>query len=147
MLMARSTFEGVKKLMNGKRPMNITRSGFAGMQRYTILWTGDNQATDHHMMLGVRLVNSLGLSGLSFTGSDVGGFGGNCTPALFARWMQLALLHRFSEAIPLIILSARSLGSLAKQLRRYRKTTYSSAIISFHIFIVQCTRLLSAEYL
>jgi alpha-glucosidase len=95
MLMARSTFEGVKKLMNGKRPMNITRSGFAGMQRYTILWTGDNQATDHHMMLGVRLVNSLGLSGLSFTGSDVGGFGGNCTPALFARWMQIGAFTPF----------------------------------------------------
>ena len=95
MLMARSTFEGVKKLMNGKRPMNITRSGFAGMQRYTILWTGDNQATDHHMMLGVRLVNSLGLSGLSFTGSDVGGFGGNCTPVLFARWMQIGAFTPF----------------------------------------------------
>ncbi|HPE35261.1 MAG TPA: glycoside hydrolase family 31 protein [Bacteroidales bacterium] len=95
MQMARATFEGTKKLMNGRRPMNITRAGFAGMQRYTILWTGDNQATDHHMMLGVKLVNSLGLSGLSFTGSDVGGFGGNATPALFARWIQIGAFTPF----------------------------------------------------
>ncbi len=95
MQMARATYEGTKKLMNGRRPMNITRAGFAGMQRYTILWTGDNNATDHHMMLGVRLINSLGLSGLSFTGSDVGGFGGNCTPDLFARWIQIGAFTPF----------------------------------------------------
>ena len=95
MEMARSTYEGTKKLMNGRRPMNITRAGFAGLQRYTALWTGDNQATDRHMLLGVRLVNSLGLSGVSFTGSDVGGFGGNATPDLFARWIQIGAFTPF----------------------------------------------------
>ncbi len=95
MEMARSTYEGTKKLMNGRRPMNITRAGFAGLQRYTAIWTGDNQATDEHMLLGVRLVNSLGLSGVSFAGSDVGGFGGNATPDLFARWVQIGAFTPF----------------------------------------------------
>jgi len=95
MQMARSTYEGTKKLMNGKRPMNITRAGFAGLQRYTAIWTGDNQANDEHLLLGVRLVNSLGLSGVSFTGSDVGGFGGNATPDLFARWVQVGAFTPF----------------------------------------------------
>lgn len=95
MQMARSTFEGTKKLMNGRRPLIITRAGFAGLQRYTSIWTGDNHATDHHMMLGVRLVNSLGLSGVSFTGSDVGGFQGNATPELFARWITLGAFTPF----------------------------------------------------
>lgn len=95
MQMARSTYEGTKKLMNGRRPMNITRAGFAGLQRYTAIWTGDNQATDEHMLLGVRLVNNLGLSGVSFTGSDVGGFGGNATPDLFARWVQIGAFTPF----------------------------------------------------
>ncbi len=93
--MARSTFEGVKKLMNGRRPLVITRAGFAGLQRYTSIWTGDNHATDEHMLLGVRLVNSLGLSGVSFTGSDVGGFGGDATPALFARWIEIGTFTPF----------------------------------------------------
>ncbi|MEL7003810.1 MAG: TIM-barrel domain-containing protein [Bacteroidota bacterium] len=75
--MARSTYEGTKELLGGKRPFNLTRSGFSGVQRYSAVWTGDNVANDEHMMLGVRLVNSLGLAGIAFTGPDVGGFVGN----------------------------------------------------------------------
>ena len=41
------------------------------------------------MMLGVRLLNSLGLSGVAFTGMDIGGFTGNPSIGLYARWMQL----------------------------------------------------------
>lgn len=95
MLMAKSTFEGTKKLMNGRRPLILTRAGFAGMQRYTAIWTGDNQANDDHMLLGIRLVNSIGLSGVAFTGYDIGGFGGDATPALYARWISIGALSPF----------------------------------------------------
>ncbi len=87
--MARSTYEGAKKHMNGERPFVLTRSGYSGLQRYTSIWTGDNQATEDHMLLGVRLINSLGLSGVSFAGVDVGGFSGNPTQNLYTRWMQI----------------------------------------------------------
>lgn len=95
MQMARSTFEGTRKLMNGKRPFILTRAGFAGLQRYTALWTGDNQAHDEHMLLGVRLVNTLGLSGVSQVGYDVGGFIGNATPELYSRWISLGAFSPF----------------------------------------------------
>ncbi len=95
MQMARSTFEGTKKLMQGKRPLILTRSGYAGLQRYTAIWTGDNQATDEHMLLGIRLLNSFGLSGVAFAGYDVGGFGGNATPDLYARWISLGTFSPF----------------------------------------------------
>jgi len=95
MQMARSTNEGTRKLLNGKRPFSLTRAGFAGMQRYTAVWTGDNQAHDDHMLLGVRLVNSLGLSGIAFAGYDAGGFGGNPSPGLYARWMSIASFSPF----------------------------------------------------
>ena len=97
MQMARSTYEGTRNLL-GKRPLIITRAGFAGLQRYTSIWTGDNQATDEHMLLGVRLVNSLGLSGVSFTGMDIGGFSGNPTKQLFARWITLGTFIPFFRA-------------------------------------------------
>lgn len=95
MQMARSTFEGTKKLMNGKRPFILTRAGYAGLQRYTALWTGDNHATEEHMMLGTRLINSLGLSGVSFAGVDVGGFSKDATPSLFARWIGVGAFTPF----------------------------------------------------
>ena len=95
MLMARSTYEGTKKLLNGKRPLILTRAGFAGLQRYSAIWTGDNQATDNHMLLGIRLVNSFGLSGIPFAGYDVGGFGGNASPGLYVRWVSLGTFSPF----------------------------------------------------
>jgi alpha-glucosidase len=93
--MARSTYEGTKSLMNGRRPFNLTRSGFSGVQRYAAVWTGDNVSYDDHMLLGVRLVNSLGLTGVAFAGYDAGGFVGEANPRLFARWMSIAALSPF----------------------------------------------------
>ena len=58
--MVRATYEGARKQMGNKRPFTLTRSGFSGVQRYSAVWTGDNVAGDDHMLLGVRLVNSLG---------------------------------------------------------------------------------------
>ncbi|MEP2772950.1 MAG: glycoside hydrolase family 31 protein [Fulvivirga sp.] len=93
--MAKSTYEGTKALMNGKRPFNLTRAGFSGIQRYAAVWTGDNVASDEHMLLGVRLVNSMGLAGIPFAGYDVGGFAGNATEHLFARWVQIGAFSPF----------------------------------------------------
>lgn len=95
MQMSRSTYEGTKALLNGFRPFNLTRAGFAGIQRYAAVWTGDNVASDEHMMLGVRLVNSMGLAGIAFAGYDVGGFVGNATEHLFARWIQVGAFAPF----------------------------------------------------
>ena len=86
--MARASYEGALEHFN-ERPFVLSRSGYAGLQRYSALWTGDNRAEDDHMLLGVRLLNSLGLSGVSFSGMDVGGFAGNPSIALYAKWMQL----------------------------------------------------------
>lgn len=86
--MTRASYEGMRQAM-GRRPFMLTRAGFAGSQRYTAMWTGDNRAEEEHMLLGVRLLNSLGLSGMAFTGMDVGGFTGTPTQSLYAKWMQV----------------------------------------------------------
>lgn len=93
--MARTTYEGTKKLLKGKRPFNLTRSGFSGVQRYAAVWTGDNVSYDEHMLLGVRLVNSLGMTGVAFAGYDAGGFVGEVSSKLFARWISIAALSPF----------------------------------------------------
>jgi alpha-glucosidase len=94
-LMARSTYEGAKKNLQGKRPFNLTRSGFSGVQRYGAVWTGDNVSYDEHMLLGVRIVNSMGLTGIAFAGYDIGGFVGEASTKLFARWIAIGTFSPF----------------------------------------------------
>ncbi|MCX6266647.1 MAG: DUF5110 domain-containing protein [Bacteroidetes bacterium] len=93
--MSRATFEGTKSLLKGKRPFVLTRAGYAGIQRFSAVWTGDNDATDDHMLLSARMVTGLGLSGVSFTGPDVGGFMGNPSEQLYTRWMSLGVYTPF----------------------------------------------------
>jgi alpha-glucosidase len=88
MQMARATSEGVKNWMGEKRPFVLTRSAFSGIQRYSAIWTGDNVESDEHMIAGIRLVNNLGLAGVPFAGYDIGGYVGDPSPALFARWIS-----------------------------------------------------------
>ncbi|MES2426250.1 MAG: glycoside hydrolase family 31 protein [Bacteroidota bacterium] len=89
MQMARATYNGTKRILGNKRPFILTRAAYAGTQRYSAVWTGDNSATDEHMLFGQRLVNSLGLTGMSLIGVDIGGFMGNPTPELMVRWNSL----------------------------------------------------------
>ncbi|MBC9931555.1 TIM-barrel domain-containing protein [Chitinophaga qingshengii] len=86
--MVRASYEGARESLQ-KRPFLLTRAAYAGSQRYSALWTGDNRAEEDHMLLGVRLLNSLGVSGFPFTGMDVGGFTGNPSVSLYTRWMQI----------------------------------------------------------
>ena len=95
MQMARATAEGVKQFNNGKRSLIITRSGYAGMQRYSSVWTGDNIATWEHLWLADTQAQRLSISGVSFCGSDIGGFIGQPTAELMIRWIQLGIFHPF----------------------------------------------------
>lgn len=90
MQMARSAREGSLLQAPDQRPFVLTRAGFSGIQRYAAAWTGDNVSSEEHMLAGVRLVNSLGISGIPFSGYDVGGFAGEASKSLFARWMSIA---------------------------------------------------------
>ncbi|MBC7448124.1 MAG: DUF4968 domain-containing protein, partial [Hymenobacteraceae bacterium] len=74
MQMARATHEGVKAAVYPRRPFTITRSMYSGGQRYAAVWTGDNIASWEHMWLANIQCQRLSISGVSFTGSDVGGF-------------------------------------------------------------------------
>ena len=91
MQMAEATYLGTKKILGNKRPFVLTRAAYSGTQRFSAVWTGDNSAYDAHMLLGQRLVNSLGITGMSLVGVDIGGFSGNPTPELMVRWNSLGV--------------------------------------------------------
>ncbi len=89
-LMSKATYEGLKQ-QTGKRPFVITRACYAGSQKYTTVWTGDNQSLWSHLQMAVPQLCNLGLSGMAFAGTDVGGFGADCTAELLCRWVQIGI--------------------------------------------------------
>lgn len=93
--MARATYEGVKKFSYPKRPFIITRSAYSGAQRYCSSWTGDNVATWEHLWIANIQMQRMSISGMGFTGSDIGGFAEQPSGELFARWIQLGVFHPF----------------------------------------------------
>jgi alpha-D-xyloside xylohydrolase len=67
------------------------RSGYAGMQRYPVNWSGDSNSTWHDLATNLRAGLSFGLSGVPFWSCDIGGFIGNPSPELYLRWAQFGL--------------------------------------------------------
>src|SRR3972149_7548550 len=67
------THEGLKRLRPDERPFILSRSGYAGVQQYAAVWTGDNSSTFAHLRLTIPLLLNLGLSGLSFAGPGIRG--------------------------------------------------------------------------
>ncbi|XP_057865762.1 probable glucan 1,3-alpha-glucosidase [Cryptomeria japonica] len=80
------------------RPFVLSRAFFAGTQRVGAVWTGDNAAEWEHLRVSVPMVLTLGLTGLAFSGADVGGFFGNPEPELLLRWYQLGAYYPFFRA-------------------------------------------------
>jgi len=105
----RATHAALRAQRPEARPFILARGGYAGLQRYAALWTGDNASSWDFLRITIPQVLALGLSGVPISGSDVGGFatgpvpdgtltasevrdgrvrGGVTDPELFVRWMQ-----------------------------------------------------------
>ncbi|AEJ61316.1 glycoside hydrolase family 31 [Spirochaeta thermophila DSM 6578] len=95
LLEAMATREAFERFRPGRRPFLLTRAGFAGIQRYAAVWTGDNRSTWEHLRMSIPQILNMGLSGVGFVGADVGGFGENVTPELLVRWYQLGAFYPF----------------------------------------------------
>lgn len=95
MQMARATYEAMRRHRPACRPFVLTRSAFAGVQRYALGWTADNHSTWEDMALSIPMLLNLGLSGLAFVGCDVGGFEGDADGELLVRWTQLGVFMPF----------------------------------------------------
>lgn len=88
--MAKATYNGLKKYSH-KRPYVITRAAYAGTQKYSTVWTGDNQSLWPHLQMMIPQLCNLGLSGFTFAGTDIGGFGADATAEMLTRWIEAAL--------------------------------------------------------
>ena len=93
-MMVRSIHEGLMKRENRRRFI-LTRSGFAGIQKYSAVWTGDCHSNWADLRVTIPMILNLGLSGVPFIGSDIGGFEGDTNKELFIRWMQAGIFFPF----------------------------------------------------
>lgn len=95
--MAQATYEGLRRTLGDERPFVLTRSAFAGIQRWSTCWMGDNASWWEHLEMSLAQISNMGLSGVPFVGVDIGGFQGNANPELFARWIEIGALYPFSR--------------------------------------------------
>ena len=90
-MMVSATFGGIVKRSNGnQRPFILTRSFFAGTQKYAAVWSGDNSADWSYLRRSVPMVISYGLGSQVYNGADIGGFLDTPAPSLLTRWYQVA---------------------------------------------------------
>ncbi len=92
---AMATYKGF--IQANKEPFILSRSGYAGIQRFASVWTGDNTPSWDDLKLQLKLVLGLSISGVPYVGIDIGGFWGRNMPEiensqeLLLRYYQLAL--------------------------------------------------------
>ncbi|EGT0694342.1 glycoside hydrolase family 31 protein [Clostridium perfringens] len=87
--MSRCSKEAQEELHPNERGFSITRATYAGGQRYSSVWTGDNMSLWSQMRMSISMNANLGISGFSFVGNDVSGFGLDSSEELFIRWMEM----------------------------------------------------------
>lgn len=93
---AKMVFENQLSLAPNERPFILMRSGFAGSQRYGMIpWTGDVSRAWGGLKPQVELSLQMGVLGMGYTHSDLGGFAGGETfnKELYIRWLQYGVFQ------------------------------------------------------
>jgi alpha-glucosidase len=95
--MVEASRNGILAANPAKRPFVLTRANLLGGQRYAATWTGDNFADESFMKVSVPMSITLGLSGQPFSGPDIGGFLGNTSADLWAKWLGFGVFLPFAR--------------------------------------------------
>lgn len=93
---AKMVYENQLSLAPNKRPFILMRSGFAGSQRYGMIpWTGDVSRSWGGLKPQVELSLQMGVLGLGYTHSDLGGFAGGevFDKEMYIRWLQYGVFQ------------------------------------------------------
>ncbi|GGD19788.1 TIM-barrel domain-containing protein [Flavobacterium orientale] len=92
---AKLVFEGYQNDFPTQRPFILMRSGYSGSQRYGIIpWSGDVNRTWGGLSGQVEISLQMGMQGLAYMHSDLGGFAGaNLDDELYVRWLQYGVFN------------------------------------------------------
>ena len=88
----RMYWEGSQVFQPNVRPFALHRNGYAGIQRYGWMWSGDTRSTWKTLAGQIMDGINVGLCGMPYWGSDTGGFvpTKEFTAELFVRWFQFS---------------------------------------------------------
>ena len=89
--MTRAAGEAFERICPDERILMFSRSSYVGMHRYAGIWTGDNLSFWSHLLMNLKMLPSLNMVGLMYTGADIGGFGSNTSRDLLLRWLALGV--------------------------------------------------------
>lgn len=92
---AKLVFEGYRNDFPTQRPFILMRSGYSGSQRYGMIpWSGDVNRTWGGLSGQVEISLQMGMQGLAYMHSDLGGFAGaNLDDELYVRWLQYGVFN------------------------------------------------------
>lgn len=93
---ARMVYENQIDAFPDERPLILMRSGFVGTQRYGVIpWTGDVSRSWAGLKPQIELNLQMGLFGLAYTHSDLGGFAGGeeFDKEMYIRWLQYGVFQ------------------------------------------------------
>lgn len=92
---AKLIFEGYEKEFPKQRPFILMRAGYSGSQHYGLIpWSGDVNRTWGGLQSQVEIALQMGMQGLAYMHSDLGGFAGaNLDNELYTRWLQYGVFQ------------------------------------------------------
>lgn len=87
--------KGYQKDFPTERPFILMRAGYSGSQRYGMIpWSGDVNRTWGGLQSQPEIALQMGLQGLGYMHSDLGGFAGeNLDDELYVRWLQYGVFQ------------------------------------------------------
>ena len=89
--MTQSATEALRRLRPDEPTLLFSRASYIGAHRYGGVWTGDNHSWWSHILQSLQQMPGLNMCGFLYSGSDIGGFNGNCTRELLIRWLSFAI--------------------------------------------------------
>lgn len=97
---ARCEYEGLRAHKNDSMRMyQLHRSGWAGSQRFGYVnWSGDLSSDFRTLQAQMPVGQNVVLSGIPYWNTDIGGFQGNPSNELYARWMQFGCFCPMTRA-------------------------------------------------
>jgi oligosaccharide 4-alpha-D-glucosyltransferase len=132
---AKLVAHGYQKDFPNQRPFILMRAGYSGSQRFGLIpWSGDVNRTWGGLRSQPEIALQMGLQGLAYMHSDLGGFAGaNLDDELYARWLQYGVFqpifrpHAQEEVPSEAIFRAEKAKQLAKAAieLRYRLLPYN----------------------